>query len=230
MNSITLGQARRLAIKAQLLDGGRPPSSPGAVLDVADRIRCIQIDPINVIARTQLLVLWSRLQGFDPAHLDELTWDRKELFHYWAHAASLVLTSDLPLHKMRMRRLGTSDTSWGNLIREWMEQNAPLRRRILTQLRKRGPLRSRDLESLPAEGWRSSGWNSGQTVTRMLDFMWTKGEIMIVGRDGLQRIWDLSERWFPEWAPKRALTENQGYEQRLRTLRSRVWGSRPRPR
>jgi uncharacterized protein YcaQ len=46
----------------------------------------------------------------------------------------------------------------------------------------------------------------------MLDFMWTRGEIMIVGRDGLQRIWDLSDRWYPDWTVKRALTAKQGYE------------------
>ena len=212
MNPISATQARRIAIRSQLLDGDRPASSPDAVLDVVKRLRCVQIDPINVVARTQLLVLWSRLSDLDAHHLDVLMWERKELFHYWAHAASLVLTSDYPLHKMRMQRFRDPTTRWGGRYEEWLEKNAGLRRRILSELRRRGGLRSRDLEGIPADAWKSSGWTSGQTVTRMLDLMWTRGEIMISGRDGRQRIWDIAERWFPEWTPKRALTRRQGYD------------------
>jgi len=212
MTSISATQARRIAIRSQLLDGDRPPSSPNAVHDVAKRLRCIQIDPINVVARTQLLVLWSRLSDLDVRHLDVLMWERKELFHYWAHAASLVVTDDYPLHKMRMRRFRDPATLWAGRYEEWLERNSDLRRRILGELRRRGPLRSRDIEGIPADAWTSSGWTSGQTVTRMLDLMWTRGEIMISGRDGRQRIWDLAERWFPGWTPKRALTRRQGYD------------------
>ena len=212
MTTISIEEARRIAVRAQLLDGAKPRSSPDAVLDVAERLRCIQIDPINVIARTQLLVLQSRLRNFEAKHLDALVWERKELFHYWAHAASFVLTEDYPLHKMRMRRFLYGPTTWHEQVQRWMSDNDALRRGILAQLRKRGPLRSRDLEDLGSRAWASTGWTGGQTISRMLDFMWTRGEIMIVGRDGLQRIWDLSDRWFPDWTVKRASTAKQGYE------------------
>ena len=212
MRRISVEDARRIAVRAQLLDGAKPGSSPDAILAVAERLRCIQIDPINVIARTQLLVLQSRLAHLEEKHLDVLAWERKELFHYWAHAASFVLTEDYPLHKMRMKRFLYGDARWGERVRAWMKENDALRRGILAQLRKHGPLRSRDLEDLGTKAWRSTGWTEGQTVSRMLDFMWTKGEIMIAGRDGLQRIWDLSHRWFPDWTATRAMTVKQGYE------------------
>ena len=59
---------------------------------------CLQIDPISVVARSHLLVLWSRLGPYDVAHLDQLLWDDRSLFEYWAHAASIVLTEDFPIH------------------------------------------------------------------------------------------------------------------------------------
>jgi len=66
-------------------------------------IRVLQVDPVNVVARNQLLVLWSRLGGFDRADLDTLLWRERWLFEYWAHSASIVLTEDYPIHQLMMR-------------------------------------------------------------------------------------------------------------------------------
>src|SRR5918999_2094526 len=98
--------ARRLAITRQMLAGPSPPATGAGLLELARRIRCIQLDPTNAVARTQLLVPYSRLGAYDPALLDRLLWHEKSLFHYWAHAASLVLTEDYPIHRRQM-------ISWG---------------------------------------------------------------------------------------------------------------------
>ena len=69
------------------------------MLAVCRSLRCLQLDPTNVVARTHLLVLFSRLGRFDPALLEQLAYDDRVLFEYWAHEASLVLSEDLPLHR-----------------------------------------------------------------------------------------------------------------------------------
>src|SRR5205085_3121585 len=94
-------------------------------------------------------------------------------------------------------------------IREWVAESAPMRRHILKEIRKRGPLRSRDLEDRSEKDWRSGGWTNERNVGRMLDILWTKGQIMVVGRSGAQRWWDLSERWLPEWTPRDRLGDVQ---------------------
>ncbi|HEX7248546.1 MAG TPA: crosslink repair DNA glycosylase YcaQ family protein, partial [Actinomycetota bacterium] len=72
------------------------------------------------------------------------------------------------------------------------------RRYVLRELRLRGPLRARDFEDRVAEGWHTGGWNDdGRNVAMMLDLLWSKGEVMIVGRDGQQRLWDLASRSLP---------------------------------
>src|ERR1043165_3251866 len=89
--------ARRLAVTRQRLAGCCPPANPEAILEVVRDLGCLQLDPISVVARSHLLVLWSRLGTYDPAELDTLLWRQRSLFEYWAHAASIVLTEDYPI-------------------------------------------------------------------------------------------------------------------------------------
>jgi uncharacterized protein YcaQ len=87
-------------------------------------------------------------------------------------------------------------------VREWLEANDAFRRHVLGELRRRGPLRSRDLEDRAAVPWRTGGWNDARPrhVGMLLDLLWDKGEIAIVGRDGNQRLWDLAARSYPRGA------------------------------
>ncbi len=92
---------------------------------------------------------------------------------------------------------------------EWLEANAAFRRFVLRELRRRGPLRARDLEDRTVVPWKTGGWNDGspRNVALLLDVLWSKGEVMIVGRDGQQRLWDLAERRLPANVPRLAPSE-----------------------
>src|SRR5581483_1762233 len=100
------------------------------------------MDPTNAVARTELLVLWSRLGRYDTAELTRLLAARK-LFEYWAF---IVPAADLDVHRETMRRFPHGRGAWPNRIRDWMGKNDSFRRYVLRELRRRGPLRSRDLE------------------------------------------------------------------------------------
>ncbi|MEZ4517351.1 MAG: crosslink repair DNA glycosylase YcaQ family protein [Chloroflexota bacterium] len=90
-------EVRRLAVAAQWLEA--PPSEPSRadMLDTIRQITCVQLDPINAVARSPLLVLFSRLGNYDTADLEGLLWEDRDLFEYWAHAASIVMAEDFPL-------------------------------------------------------------------------------------------------------------------------------------
>jgi uncharacterized protein YcaQ len=206
---VSLRTARRLAITRQMLAGPRPPATEDGFLEMARRIRCIQLDPTNAVARTQFLVPFSRLGPYDPALLDQILWRDKFLFHYWAHAASLVLTEDYPIHRRQMITWGTGESGWGRRAREWMSANHALRRHILAQLRRKGPLRSRDFDDRSVHSWGSSGWTNDRNVGRMLDFLWAQGKVMVAGRAGAERLWDLAAAWWPDWMPRDHLSAQQ---------------------
>ena len=177
-------------------------------MEIARSIRAIQIDSIAAAGvPTQYLVPFSRLGPYDREILDRLVYEDRRLFHYQAHAASLVLTEDFPIFAGRMRPYTKRTDEYGARVGAWMKTNARLRRQVLDQIRKRGPVRSRDLEDTAAEHWHSTGWTAGRNVSQMLERLWIEGEITVVGRDGNQRLWDLSSRWFPEWTPRDKLSE-----------------------
>ncbi|HEX2295400.1 MAG TPA: crosslink repair DNA glycosylase YcaQ family protein [Actinomycetota bacterium] len=206
LREVQLRDVRRLAVCAQRLDRTRPPSRD-AILELVSHLGCLQIDPISVVAPTQLLVLWSRLGAFDTADLDALLWDERSLFHYWAHAASIVPTADYPIHRLLMRRWGKGTTKYEQRVREWMQVNRSMHRKIVSEIRRRGPLRIAELRDVAGERWQSSGWTDEQSVARMIEFLWAKGTVTIAGRSGGARLWDLMDRWLPEWTPRESWPE-----------------------
>ena len=196
--------ARRLAVSRQRLTGPPAPADLEAIMSVVTDLGGLQIDPTSVVARSHLLVLWSRLGGYDPADLEALLWRERRLFEYWTHAAAIVCTHDYPIHSLLMRRHPRHQQ-----VRDWLAANQTLRRSILRQLRANGPLPTRALEDRAEVAWQSSGWTGGRNVDRMLDLLWTQGRIMVAGRQGQQRVWDLAERVLPGWAPTRRPPERE---------------------
>jgi uncharacterized protein YcaQ len=204
--------ARRLAITRQRLAGPRPKPDREGIMEVARDLGYLQLDPIRVVERSHVLVLWSRLGQFDLADLDALQWQERRLFEYWAHAASIVPTEDYPIHHLLMRRYPRprpGESVHRVRTRAWLEENRALRRSILARLRDEGPLPMRAFEDRAVQGWRSSGWTSGRNVERMLDVLWTQGKVVVAGRSGIQKLFDLADRWFPESTPKDRLTERE---------------------
>jgi uncharacterized protein YcaQ len=208
---MTPTQARRLAIYRQRLAGPAPAPTSAGIMELFQSIRCVQLDPIRAVERTQFLVLWSRLGRYDLAHLDTLLWQEKRLFEYWAHAASIVLTEDYPIHEFHMRHFaaGQLDSAWQRRVRDWVDANGPFRDYVLHRLRTEGPLASSQIEDRTIQPWTSDGWNHNQNVRQMLSFLWEEGEIVVAARKGLQKKWALAEDYFPEWTPREQLTARE---------------------
>jgi uncharacterized protein YcaQ len=192
--ALSLEQARQLAVRGQHLAGPRQGSGLDGMRQVLRGLRVLQMDPVNVVARNQLLVLWSRLGGFDRAELDTLLWRERWLFEYWAHSASIVLTEDYPIHQLMMRDYRVTVESAAQ--RAWLAANDDFRRYVLDLLADSGPLPGEAIEDRAAVGWVSTGWTHGRNVERMLDILWKQGDVMVVGRAGLRRLWGLAD--FPD--------------------------------
>jgi uncharacterized protein len=177
-------------------------------MDVVRNIRCVQLDPTAVVERTQHLVLRSRLREYEPEQLHALAYRDHRLFEYWAHAASLVLTEDYPIHHVLMR---TRDAGgWHERTREWIAANDALRRSMLRAIRRHGPVRLRDLSGLVDDAlvsWQSTGWSGERNLDQMLRVLWTSGAIMVADRRGLERWWDLAERVVPREDRGKRLTD-----------------------
>jgi uncharacterized protein YcaQ len=209
-------QARRIAVRAQLLDG-----SASGVLDTVRRLGSLQLDPIATVATPQHLVLFSRLGTYDTAELDRLLWVDRKLFEWNAFVYPI---ESLPLIRALMRRSRRAAThSWDRRRKEFLRQNAGFRRYVLRELERRGPLLSRELEDRAAERRGEHRWFGRRQVAQMLEALHRIGEVAVVGRRSGQRLWDLSERWYPETelvSPREA--ERALVEQRFRALGVRL--------
>ena len=184
--------ARRLAIMAQRLGGPPLPAGKAGLSEVFQTLRCVQLDPISVVARSHQLVLWSRLGRYDLRHLDSLLWQEHEIFEYWAHCASLVLTADLAIHWRRMQDYRSAEHAARHLA--WLNDHAELREHVLQTLQQRGPLPPRAFEDRSETEYYSAGWTSGRTINQLLQTLWLQGYILVAGRKGTTRLWDLAER------------------------------------
>jgi uncharacterized protein YcaQ len=208
---VTPEQARRIALRAQLLDG-----SATGVLDTVRRLGFLQMDPISTVARPQELVLFSRLGPFDPAELDRLLWEERKLFDY---DAFIYPIEDLPLQKARMaRRRRGGKLKRDEWIRDFLRENARFRRHVLRELERNGPLLSRDLEHDLMPSGQGHRWWGDRQIRLMLEILTTRGEIGVAGRVGKQRLWDLGERVFPE-------TEKLSWREAERELEARRFSS-----
>ena len=114
--SLTPTLARRLAIAKQRLSGPQPQPDTAGIMEIMRELGCLQLDPISAVARSHWLVLWSRLGQYDPAQLDQLLWQEQQLFEYWAHAASIVLLEDYPIHRMHMQQWPSGNSAWHRQI------------------------------------------------------------------------------------------------------------------
>jgi uncharacterized protein YcaQ len=215
---VTQEQARRIAVRAQLLDG-----SANGVLDTVRRLGFLQMDPIATVATPQQLVLFSRLGPFDAGELDRLLWEERKLFEY---DAFIYPVEDLPLQRARMaRRRRGGKLKRDEWVREFLRENAQFRRHVLRELERNGPLLSRDLEHDLMPAGQGHRWWGDRHIRLMLDILAARGEIAVAGRAGKQRLWDLGERVFPETEMLRWREAERELERRRRRSLG-VWRER----
>ena len=186
VHRLTKAQARRIAVRAQLLDAPRPTD----LLTVVQRLTLLQIDPTAAIAPSADLVAWSRLGStYQPAQLKQAVEEDRTLFE---HDALIRPMSDVGLCLA-----GAADWPSYDKQRTWLRDNDRFRRDILDLLGSSGPLSSRDIPDTCVAPWASTGWTNNRNVTQMLEFLMMRGEVAIAGRVGRQRLWDLPGRVYP---------------------------------
>lgn len=194
---LTTRQARLLLMNAQgLLDPPGRKASKAALEKLILKLGFVQIDSINVVERAHHLTLFSRLYGYRREWLDKLLAERK-LFEHWTHDASLIPVAFLPHWHHRFARYvaGARAHRWWveRLGEDWLEGTKAIRERIARE----GPLRSRDFEGKGEPG----GWWSWKAPKAYLEYLWRTGELAIRGRENFQKVYDLTERVFPQTEP-----------------------------
>ncbi len=192
---LSIEEARALALAAQKLAGPVPSGAPAKerLLSLIEALGCVQLDSINVVARSHETVLWSRLGPYDPALIGELYEPGRLVAEYWAHAAALVPVSMLPLFLRTMLRYRDPASP---LYAAWAPQ-PDLNAAILHAIREQGPLSSRAFARPPGPRPEAWSWWGGKPESKALDYLWTCGELAVQRRVGFERVYDVMERRHP---------------------------------
>lgn len=213
-------EARWLAINAQGLGRRRPkgPVTRSHVRKVIREIGTVQLDAINVIERTQFLVLFSRLGSYNVKRLHDLAGPGGELFEYWGHAASLLPITHQPLFRWRMAQAGPYGDGPKYVARReaFRKSHAEYIAAILEEVRDRGPLTASQLTD-PRR--RNGEWWERRSLGRVaLEFLFAKGELAGWRTANFERVYDLPERVIPAAVLARPTPEVEEAQRRLLVL------------
>jgi uncharacterized protein YcaQ len=191
--TLSRSEARRVALRAQGF--GRAALLPGSSRRLSreiDRMATLQIDSVNVFARSHYMPLFSRVGPYDTARLDRLLFARRAPYvEYWAHQAAFIAAEDRPLFGFRMQahRERHERTGWFAVDDRTLDW-------VRGELRARGPLRPAQIEDDAARASRGPWWD-WSSVKSALEYLWFIGEVAIAGRRGFERVYGLAEDVLP---------------------------------
>ena len=172
-------------MRATRLDSPRPKT----VLGVVRETGALQLDPTSVVARSELLVLWSRLGRYAVRELDRLLWEERALFTWRAFL--------YPVENWSVVAAAGNSFPGDGRVADWLRDNAAFERYVLATLRRNGATPQSELEDRSVRPWESTGWTHGKNVSQLLEFLWAMGRVMVAARRGQERVWDLAERVVP---------------------------------
>ena len=195
-----LTAVRALALQAQGLAASyrqAPPTTQEAIFHLVEQLGCIQIDTLQMVHRSQYLVVWSRLGSYAIGDFDRLVYDPQErnLFEYWAHAASIIPLNAYRYYLPRMHRLQQTEDTW-NMRQLSQDGNEALVQAVYARIQEEGALRAVDFEKPEGKG---GTWWDWKPAKRALEHLFDMGHLMIAGRKNFQRVYDLRERVLPAW-------------------------------
>lgn len=180
-----LNRLRRMALVAQGLNQkqvfGRGLS---AVQRAINHLGYIQIDSISVIERAHHHVLYSRVPDYKPDMIDQLL-KQGQIFEYWSHAAAFLPMADFRFSLPYKQAIKSGQTHW------YKNPDKKLMADLLDRIRLDGPLQSRDLET---KRTKATGWWDWKPAKKALEQLYMQGDLMVSGRQGFQKVYDLTER------------------------------------
>jgi uncharacterized protein YcaQ len=184
--AVPLAAVRRVAIAAQGYAARGRRGTTAEVEAAIDRLSCVQLDSISAVERSHRIAIGCRVGAYPRDAVSRLLGSGR-LVEYWAHEACLLPADEWPLFR--------PDMEYGG--RRWYGQvdktHPHLREHVLAEIRDRGPLGSRHFDGAARQGemW---GWKPAK---QMLELLWNHGELVVAGRQGFQRLYDLPERILP---------------------------------
>ncbi|WP_182004096.1 winged helix-turn-helix domain-containing protein [Acinetobacter lactucae] len=158
-------------------------------LQAIEHLGYVQIDTISVVERAHHHILWSRVHDYDLSHLNSLVRER-QIFEYWYHAASYLPMKDYRYALPAMMSVRKGESRYFN------RGDQQLMNEILARVRAEGKIRLRDIDKNNKKSL-GNWWNTGPG-RRAFEQLYMQGDLMICERNGMEKVYDLTEHCLPE--------------------------------
>ena len=191
-NPISPEQGRKLALLSQKLHHTTHfGHGKQAVYNAVCHLGYVQIDSISVVQRAHHHSLYNRVNNYQNHYIAQLL-DEKQLFEYWSHAAAFLPMADYRFSLVRKKAIANGD-------KHWFDKDPKLTRQILDRIKAEGPLQAKNFDPpSKCQGKAQAGWWDWKPAKKALEQLYIEGELMVVKRQGFQKVYDLTERVLPE--------------------------------
>lgn len=185
--NLSLKQTRAYIIKNQLLSGKPAYSGEAGTKQVIEQLGYVQIDTISVIARAHHHILYTRIPDYSADFLQAVE-KKRQVFEYWAHAASYLPMKDFRFSMVQMEKIKAGSG-------HWRKRDPKVMKWVYDQVRAEGPKMAKDFEKEKKLSY-DHPWG-GHPVKQALQQLFMEGDLMITERRGFQKVFDLKERVLP---------------------------------
>lgn len=205
--TVSASEARTLLMLGQrLLDDPARKATPASVYQRIERMGFVQVDTINIVERAHHHILMSRFDGYEKRTLTKLLEKDRKLFEHWTHDASIIPVACRPYwhHRYKKSERRIKENGW------WYsrlgENPRKLCNHVLKRIRDEGPLMSKDFEHRKEGGGPWWGWKPQKAA---LEYLWHTGKLGVTRRVNFHKVYDLTERMFPDHADGQRFTRRE---------------------
>jgi len=194
MLTIDIDIARRFILGKQgLWPGRRWRGIPGTEQAMRE-MEYLQLDPLQIIARSQDILLHSRVLDYTPGMWEEVAYQQRRFFD-WGGWLAVRPMDELPYWRVVMRRERDGGPDYDPRIRKMGRDHADAILEMRAILRERGIVGNRDFEM--ASRTRMQSYRGRKDSALALYYLWRIGEVMTHHRENFERVYALTEAVAP---------------------------------
>ncbi|HEV7229933.1 MAG TPA: crosslink repair DNA glycosylase YcaQ family protein, partial [Bacteroidia bacterium] len=200
--NLSSDEARTIFLKSQGLQSVNTKKGKNKALESITDLGYVQIDTLAVVARAHHHTLWSRDNAYLESNLDELMREKK-IYEYWSHAAAYMPMSEYRFSLIRKKLYSSGKIHW------FKEDNPKMKKYVIERIRAEGALQSKDFEHVKKT---PGQWYEWKPAKRALEQLFMEGGLMVAGRKGFQKIYDLTDRVLPASVNQTIPSSDEFYE------------------
>jgi len=201
-NTLSLKEVQKAILISQgIYSNNKMGKGKEATYKTIEAMNYVQIDSISVVERAHHHSIWNRTENYNSTHIEQLLED-KQIFEYWSHAASYLPMIDYRYSLPRKNAFAQGEQHWFSKDKASMSH-------VLERIKNDGPLQAKDFKDTRES---KTGWWDWKPAKKALEQLFMEGELMVVKRQGFQKVYDLTNRVLPSHIDSSIPTDEEYYQ------------------